>query len=321
MQGLRCVRFRRSGVASNGNRMSRHLHLALLLLFVATAGWTNTVSSAPITFNTALPVAKGEFVSRTQLIINRSGDDPSSADRNRKSQAVAQVLGYGVSPRLAVFGVLPYVDNELKVTTGGQRATRRANGFGDLTVFGRYTVHQKDQPGRTFRIAPFFGAKAPTGEDDESDSLGRLPPSVQVGSGSWDASAGVVATYQTLRYQVDSQFSFRVNNEATDFEAGDVARLDASLQYRLKPRDLTGGVPGFLYGVLEVNLIDRDKNRVSGSKDPNSGGTTLFITPGVQYITKRWIIEGAVQIPASQDLNGTALENDFIARVSGRFNF
>jgi hypothetical protein len=166
--------------------------------------------SAPITFNTALPVAKGEFVSRTQLIASQSGDDPSGANRDRTSRALAQVLGYGVSPKLAVFGVLPFVDNELKATSGGQRVTRSASGVGasgvgDLTVFGRYTVHQKDQPGRTLRVAPFFGVKAPTGEDDETDALGRLPPSVQVGSGSWDALAGVVATYQTLRYQVDSQ--------------------------------------------------------------------------------------------------------------------
>lgn len=281
----------------------------------------SAVWGAPITFNTALPVGKTEFVARTQFVVNQSGDDPSGIDRDRTSQALAAVLGYGVSGKLAVFGVLPYIDNELKVTAGGQRVTRRASGFGDLTVFGRYTVIQRDQPGRTLRVAPFFGVKAPTGEDDETDALGRLPPSAQVGSGSWDALAGAVVTYQTLRYQVDSQLSYRANNEANDFEAGDVVRLDASLQYRLKPRSLEGGVPAFLYGVVEANLIDRDKNRVGGSKDSNSGGTTLFIAPGVQYITKRWIIEGAVQIPASQDLNGIALENDYIARVSVRANF
>lgn len=297
------------------------VHQGLVLLFVVITGWTTTVLGAPITFNTALPVGKNEFVSRTHYVVSRSGDDPSGADRDRSSRAVAAVLGYGVNSKLALFGVLPYLNNELKVTTSGQRVTRRATGFGDSTVFGRYTTHQKDQPGRTFRVAPIVGVKAPTGEDDESDALGRLPPSVQVGSGSWDALAGVVVTHQTLRYQIDSQFSVRANNEANDFEAGDVLRLDASLQYRLKPRTLTGGVPAFLYGVLEVNLVDRDQNRVRGNTDRNSGGTTLLIAPGVQYVTKRWIIEGAVQIPASQDLNGTALENDFIVRVSGRFNF
>ena len=293
----------------------------MTLVAVAAINWMNAAVSAPITFNTALPVAKGEFVAREQWIINESGDDPSGADRDRTSRAVISVLGYGVNSKLAVFGVLPYLNNELKVSTGGQRVTRRATGFGDLTVFGRYTVHQKDQPGRTFRVAPFFGVKAPSGEDDETDALGRLPSSIQVGSGSWDPFVGVVATHQTLRYQVDSQFSYRANNKANNLDAGDVMRLDGSLQYRLRPRELTGGVPGFLYGVIEANLIHRDKNRVFGSTDPNSGGTTLFLTPGVQYITKRWIVEGAVQIPVSQDLNGTALENDYIARVSGRFNF
>ena len=301
--------------------MSQYLHLGAAVLFVASTSWTIIASGAPITFNTALPVAKDEFVFRQQLISGQSDDDPSGADRDRTSQAAVSVLGYGVTNKLVLFGVLPYLDNELKITTGGQRVTRSTNGFGDLSVFGRYTVVQRDRPGRNFRVAPFFGIKAPTGEDDETDALGRLPPSVQVGSGSWDPFVGVVATYQTLGYQVDSQFSYRANNEANDFEAGDVIRLDGSLQYRLRPRELTGGVPGFLYGVIEANLIHRDKNRVGGSTDPNSGGTTLFLTPGVQYVTKRWIVEGAVQIPVSQDLNGTALENDYVARISARFNF
>ena len=305
----------------NPSRCRKIQHRVLILVTVGALGWISEAASAPITFNTALPVAKGEFVSRTQLIASQSGKDPSGADRDRTSRALAQVLGYGISPKLVVFGVLPFVDNELKITSGGQRVTRSASGIGDLTVFGRYTVHQKDQPGRTLRVGPFFGVKAPTGEDDETDTLGPVPSSVQVGSGSWDALAGVVATYQTLRYQVDGQFSYRANNEANGFEAGDVARVDASLQYRLRPRTLTGGVPAFLYGVVEVNLVDRDKNQVGGIEDPNSGGTTLFLTPGIQYVTNRWIIEGAVQIPVSQDLNGTALENDYIARISGRFNF
>lgn len=133
--------------------------------------------------------------------------------------------------------------------------------------------------------------------------------------------AGVVLTYQTLKYQVDGQFSYQSRNEANNFEAGDVTRLDASLQYRLLPRKLTDGLPNFLYGVIELNWIHQDKNRINGNADPNSGGTRLFLTPGIQYVSKRWIAEGAVQIPLSQDLNGTALENDYIARVSVQFNF
>ena len=110
-------------------------------------------------------------------------------------------------------------------------------------------------------------------------------------------------------------------NQANNFEFGDVARFDASLQYRLWPRSLQSGVPGFLYGVFEGNLIHQNKNQSNGTKDPNSGGTTLFLLPGLQYVTKRWIVEGGVQIPVVQDLNGTALEKDYIVRFGFRFNF
>ena len=104
-------------------------------------------------------------------------------------------------------------------------------------------------------------------------------------------------------------------------EFGDVARLDASFQYRLWPRSLGSGVPGFLYGILEGNLIHQNKNRRNGAQDPDSGGTTLLLMPGLQYVTKRWIVEGGVQIPVVQDLNGTALEKDYLVRFGFRFNF
>ncbi len=277
--------------------------------------------AAPQTFNTALPVAQGEFVFREQIVLDQSGDDPSVADRDRTAWALVSVLGYGATPELALFGVVPYVDRTLEVTDGGMRQRRSARGLGDISLFGRYTVFQRDRPGRTLRIAPFAGLKLPTGEDDESDGLGRLPPSVQPGSGSWDPFGGVVVTYQTLAFQIDAQASYKANTEANDFEFGDVARLDGSLQYRVWPRELGAGVPGFLYGVLELNLIHQDKNRIDGSDDPNSGGLSLFILPGLQYVTKRWIIEAGLQIPVLQDLNGSGLEKDYILRAGFRLNF
>jgi hypothetical protein len=227
---------------------------------------------------------------------------------------------------LTLFGVLPILHNRLEVTTGGVRRTRSATGIGDFSFFGRYTVFQKDAPGRTFRIAPFVGLKTPTGANTETDSLGLLPPSVQLGSGSWDPFAGIVTTYQTLAYQMDAQINYRANTKANNFEFGDVVRLDTSFQYRLWPRTLTGGVPGFLYAVLESNLLYQGKNKAGGVANPNSGGVTLFMVPGLQYVTKRLILEAAVQLPAFQDLNGTALENEYVVneyvvRAGFRFNF
>lgn len=293
----------------------------LALAAVGFIGGITETWGAPLTFNTALPVFSGEFIFREQFVFINSSDDPSALDRDLEVFGAVSVLGYGVNSNLAVFGVLPYLDKELRLTPDSQRITRDTDGIGDFTLFGRYTVFQHDVPGRTFRIAPFAGIETPTGDDDEKDRFGRLPQPLQLGSGSWDPFGGIIATYQTLDFQVDAQIAYKANTEANDFEFGDELNIDGSLQYRLWPRELGPGVPGFLYGLLEANLVYQDENEINGIENPDSGGTTLFLTPGLQYVTRRWVLEGGVQVPVVQDLNGQALENDYIVRAGFRVNF
>jgi len=292
-----------------------------MVVVVSAASWMHEAQSGPITFNSAIGLAEDEFVLREQYVLNRSGDDPSDTDRERTSQAVISVLGYAFTSDFMLFGVLPYIDNDLDITVLGTRQNRSANGIGDFRLFGRYTIFRRNWPGGTLRVSPFAGIEMPTGQDNDHDALGRLPASVQVGSGSWDPFGGIVLTYQTLDFEVDTAVSYQENTEANNFEFGDVVRFDASLQYRLWPRELKGGVPGFLYGVIESNLIYREKNRIADLDDINSGGTTLFLAPGLQYVTRRWVFETAAQLPVVQNLNSTALENDYIVRAGFRVNF
>ncbi len=300
---------------------SRSLRWTIGAALLAAVGWTGSAVAAAVTFNTALPVGVGDFVFREQFIFSRASRDPSAANRSVEAWGAISVLGYGVTSDFTLFGMLPYMNKRLDFTMGGSTFRRRTDGIGDASVFGRYTIFQDNFPGGNFRIAPFAGIKAPTGESRASDSLGRLPQPIQLGSGSWDYFGGVVATYQTLDFQIDTQGSYKANTSANDFRFGDEARLDASFQYRLWPRELKEGVPGFLYGVLEANLIHQDKNRIGGIADPNSGGTTLFLAPGLQYVTQRWILEAVVQLPVVQDLNGTALKSNFNVLAGFRVNF
>jgi hypothetical protein len=176
--------------------------------------------AAPITFNTALPVAEGEFVLRKQFFFIKSSDDPSPADRDLEVIGGLSVLGYGATGDLPLFGALPVLDKSLELDTPeGRRVERGDTGIGDARLFGRYTVFRDDVLGRTFRIAPFVGLELPTGDDDEHDGLGRLPQPLQLGSGSVDPFFGVVATWQTLDYQIDAQAGYQVNTEANDFES------------------------------------------------------------------------------------------------------
>lgn len=281
-------------------------------------------SAAPNTFNTALPVAEGNFIWREQLILRERSDD-GPLDREVSVSELANVLGYGVSSELAVFAAVPYFfDKELKATTPAGRVTRETDGFGDLTLFGRYTTLKRDWEGRTLRVAPLLGVKAPTGSDDARDGLGRLPRPLQAGTGGWDGFAGVIASYQTLDYQMDAQALYRKNGRRQGFDPGDEWRLDASFQYRLWPRELGAGTPGFLYGLLESNLahVERDMDDERGiGRDPDSGGNQWLIALGIQYVTTRWIVEGTVQLPAWTDPNGDGLEDDWILRTGLRFQF
>ncbi len=275
-------------------------------------------TAAPITFNTALPVGEGRFIVREQLVVSRSGNDALGLGRESDSQSLVSVLAYGVNAKLALFGVLPYTKKEAAMSGG---VGRSSDGLGDVTLFGRYTLYQRDWRGRTLRVAGVAGIKAPTGDDDEFDDVGRLPVSLQLGTGSWDGFLGGVVSYQTSDFGIDAQLSYRANSEANEFEAGDEIHLDFSYQHRFLPGALTSETRAFLYGVLEVNAVHKDRSRQSGSSIGDSGGTTIFITPGIQYVTRKLIAEVGVQVPVMQNLNGTALENDVVIRAGFRIHF
>ena len=278
-------------------------------------------NAAPITFNTALPVAEGEFIFRQQIRWLRSGEDPGDGDRQMHVTAAISVLGYGINSKLAIFGVLPYLDKRLQADGSGSKIRRNNRGLGDATAFARYIFHQDNAQGRSFRLAGFGGFTAATGDDDDRDRFGLLPPPLQNGSGAWDRFGGLVATYQTLDYQFDGQLSYRRNGSANGFAMGNETRLDLSWQHRIWPRQLSGGVPGFLYAVIELNGLYQEKNRVNHRRDQNSGGSTLWISPGLQYVTRRWVLEMVVQKPILKNLHGSALENDLIFTTSFRVNF
>lgn len=291
------------------------------LVFCGALAASTQAAAAPITFNTALPVAKNAFINREQLIIRRFDQDPTPASRDLSVNGLISVLAYGVTAKLALFAAIPYLDKNIALTANGQGVTRSSEGMGDLKLFGRYTFYQQDQRSKTFRIAGFGGVKAPTGDDNQTDNLGRLPMPLQSGTGAWGYLGGVVITYQTLDFQIDAQLSAEQNGRANDFEMGDQYRADVSFQYRLQPQELSADSHSFLYGVLEANLINQDNNRMSGINDPNSGGTTLYLTPGIQYVTPGYILEAAVQLPVLQHLGSAALETDYVFTAGFRINF
>jgi hypothetical protein len=59
-----------------------------------------------------------------------------------------------------------------------------------------------------------------------------------------------------------------------------------------------------LDALLEINGEWHDKQRTAGIVDPNSGGNTIFISPGLRLTVENWSTYMMVGIPVVNDYNG-----------------
>ncbi len=274
--------------------------IASLFWIVIPASW-----AAPIATNTALPISNDEIIVRVQLVATHASDSLGGLNRHVDRFEARSVLGYGLTSKLAIFGMLPVV--YIEQVFGDARSSD--SGLGDAALFARYEVFRLDKPGRTFRIATFAGLRFPTGIEGKT------------GDGSLDVFGGVIATLASTQWVLDSQLRHDFNRESSAFERGDATRFDTSFQYCLSPAKVARDTRAFVFGVLELSAHYSERNRVGGVTDPNSGGFLLYLTPGLQYSTRRWIVDLGVKIPVVSDRNGTALEPDYSILTSIRINF
>tara|TARA_R110002124_G_C8970138_1_gene514987 strand:- start:5442 stop:6278 length:837 start_codon:yes stop_codon:yes gene_type:complete len=276
---------------------------------------------AQITTNNALPVGKSKGILRIQSKIIRATNDSSDLNRELLVQVFPVVGVYGITQKLTVFGVFPILNKSLTQTKNGDRFTRSTDfGLSDIRLFARYDLFRKTGRETILSLSAFGRLELPTGADNLRDDRGRLPQPLQRGTGSTNSFGGLVLTYQSLEWFFTGSSSYQINTQANNFEFGDTYRLDAVAKYRLLARELSTGVSGFFYLVMESNLIWQDENVFNNSTDRNSGGTIWFLDPGLQYITKKFIIEGIIQVPVNKKLNRSVLENDFITTISLRMN-
>ncbi|MBI1978070.1 MAG: transporter [Candidatus Omnitrophica bacterium] len=277
----------------------------------------------PINSDAALTAHKGEVIVREQIRYTRKSDDPSASDRTVDVIAIPTVLVYGITEEINVIGTYPIVYKDLDLDTAAGRASREAAGFGDLKLLGKYLFLRKDRPGKTLRADVIGGLEFPTGNTDEEDGMGKLLRDIQAGKGSWNPIAGTVLTWQTLRQQVDFSLTYTFNTEGHGFEFGDVFNHDFSYQFRIWPWNFPKGrgIPAYVNLVAEANGVWEQKAESRGSTVDASGGYTLFLSPGIQLVTKRFIAEMSIQFPTIQALNGEQPETTFVLSGGLRAQF
>jgi len=293
------------------------LLIAPILCITSTYSWAVSINS-PV----GLTPAKDQKIIRTQVKYKRVSDDPTSLNRDTWTLSVPITFVYGFTEKFAGIATIPYIYRKQRTNSGSERITRKTSGLGDITLLSKYRIYTKDSPGATSRLSLLGGLELPTGRSGDSDSVGKLSRTFQTGSGSWDPILGASFSNQTLNYEWDYNLTYQFNTEAHNFEFGDVLKYTVAYQKRILPWELPEeGLYTQFNAVLELNGEWKQRNRnESGSVDA-SGGNTIYLSPGLQIASKRFVAETSFQIPVVQDLNGTQVETDHVIVTSIRFTF
>ncbi len=298
---------------------SNRLCLILISILALYALKPHFVHALPINSDVGLTPHKGEFIFRTQARYLRKSDDPLNQGRSVDEVVVPFVGVYGFTAKSSVLVKVPFIYRELK-TAGG--ASRSDHGTGDVSFLGKHRFFTHNFKGGTSRVSAIAGLELPTGDDNARDSLGLLPKGIQLGSGSVDVIAGGTYTLQTLDYEFDMDLRYIFNNEANNFEFGDVFKYNLAYQKRIWPSILPDrGIYNQWNAVLELNGVYEEKSESGGNDVASSGGNTVYLSPGIQFVTKRAVAEFSFLYPVIQDLNGSQLETDYSLALSFRYNF
>ena len=285
------------------------LQRGLVALSIASVSVAGIVQAAGINTNVALPVREGGYVYRTQLRLLSASDDPTLLDRDIDVYAIPNVLVYGATARTTLFGILPYFSRSVDFTEAGLRKSDDVDGFGDLRFLVRQTVYAKDALQRTSRLGLLAGLEIPSGKEEFS-------------SHSTDYQLGAVYTLQDGRHELDADLIYKINTEGRGRELGDELQYNLAYQLRVAPWEWPErGTPSQIYLVIEANGKTSQETRSGGVKLGDTGGTTVFLSPGIQFVTRRVIYEGSIQIPVAHNLNGGQVETDFVAAAGIRVQF
>jgi hypothetical protein len=253
--------------------------------------------------------------------------------------------GYSFSDRFFAGAMLMYRDNDMdmrfsdgmRTLTGRDGFTMESDGIADTMLMAKYRLFADDPLIPTRQASLFFGLSVPTGSIDEKNDTHPvpmrqdelLPYGMQLGSGTWDPSIGLLyqASTSPWWWGVNGVYTARLYDNKRDYRLGDEFRLDGYLMYQFRPDwlvqvQLNGHYQGDIDGVMDQFTDGRSGHAIQGVpaspaatplwETDNYGGTQLFATLGMQWQpAPLHIIDLNVGLPVYRDLNGPQLETDY----------
>ncbi len=269
---------------------------AVLVLTVLAPTAGHVALAAGINTDVALSPPEGGTIVRSQWRYSELDGDDTSLDREVTMSVNPVTIVHGVTENFTILATTPIVRREIDFGSATGMQDDNDTGVADIPLLAKYRFYQHDQPGITTRWSVLGGAELPTYDEPfSSDSL--------------DPIIGTVWTHQRLEWELDWDVLYQVNTGG-GLDGDDELRADVALSYLLFGGEgPTLGAWG-LYAVGEIN-----------AKYIADGSTQVFGSPGLQFITPRWILEAGIQLPILQDMDSPRLETDYTAVLSLRFQF
>jgi len=275
--------------------MTRIGRIIALSVLVMTGVGVRAHAQAPINSNVALQPSKGGLIIRQQFRYTEGEQVSPMGDLDIESASTITTLVYSVSDKLTLILDTPFVlSRRIENRTMGSDDTD--SGFADLRLLTKFRLYRDDfGPTDTARFDLIGGFELPAGRDEfSSDSI--------------DPILGGVFSHIEGRHAFDADAIWKFNTGGGE-RGADLLKYDLAYLYRLSPETYASTRPTALFGAVELN----------GFYETNSDNE-LFVSPGIQYVTTRWIVEATVQLPVWQDLNHRA-ERDFIVGIGFRVQF
>ncbi|MDZ4151003.1 hypothetical protein [Methylicorpusculum sp.] len=277
---------------------------------------------------------QADALANPQLYQEEHNDEHAHADpRQADLHSVDYLLGgnfrfaYGVTDDLSVGLNLPFVHrNNVREAEGGvfdhgefdsEGVADHGNseGIGDMSFWGQYRFYDDSISNASL----ILGFKAPTGEttntgyEDE-----RLETHLQPGSGSWDGMFGLAYGYDLGTVMLNTSVLYTLATEgsqATTLGDGFNYNFAVSMPvHAIKPCSAC-----YWNLVMELNGDWRDSEERRGITIGNSGGHTVYLSPGIRFIGgENWNIGVAGGYAVIHDLNGDQSEPDY--RFMGTMN-
>jgi hypothetical protein len=231
-------------------------------------------------------------------------------------------------------------------------------GFGDVSLLGQYRFSRTEATS-TALLLGVKAPTGVTNRRDEQGLL--FETEFQPGSGSWDGLFGLAFTYRFApAWQFDANGMYILTGKGVqDTDLGDRFQYNAAITYRLMgaapavplkalahahahdrrahthrhghgartPADhhhdepVAVRPPWALDFMLELNGEWHDNQVIAGVRDPNSGGNTVYLSPGVRLSVHNFSGFVSVGIPVVNNLNGLQSEPDYrvVAGVAAAF--